>query len=467
MRKIYTTALFLVMGMAMNSQSLGYQDLSQLFSQDNCSGTARFTGMSGAFGAVGGDVATIHINPAGIAIFNYSAFSGTFNVRNTSVNTLYKENYKLSENQFMNLPQAGAVLVFKTGQDDWSKIAIGANFRTYKDFSDAFFASGNSGIATFRDYPEDTNNTAIDFNNTSGQRFDNNYSGETTEMSFAISGVYQKNLYVGASLNFYELNFLQEALLSEFNHDGNGNTLDVALFQSNTTAGTGFSANLGFIYKVTNDFRFGLSYQTPTWYTNIIQDTNFDTRSLMDTSFPDIGETTYFFNEEPEYIEINDSYFTDYALQTPSKFTVSAAYVFGKSGLLSVDYARRYFSRIRLRSNNGFGDYFNPENQFFQNELRNTNNLNIGTEWRFGRVSVRGGYFYEQAADTLALSSDDLQGYSFGAGYDFGGFRIDVAYTNNNRTAAYNFYAQPELEVPSAALTLTNSIITSSISFYL
>lgn len=467
MRKIYTTALFLVIGLVVNSQSLGYQDLSQLFSQDDWSGTARFTGMSGAFGAVGGDIATIQINPAGIAIFNYSVFSGTLNARNTSINTSYKENYNLSENQFMNLPQAGAVFVFETGQDDWSKIALGANFRTLKDFSDAFSASGNSGIATFRDYSKATNTTTIDFENTSGQRFDTNYIGETTEMSFAISGVYQKHFYVGASLNFYELNFLQEAVLSEFNHDGNGNTLDVALFQSNATAGTGFSVNLGFIYKLTKDFRFGLSYHTPTWYSNIIQDTNFDPRSLMDTSFPDIGETTYIFNEEPEYIEINDMYFSDYTLQTPHKFTLSAAYIFGKSGLLSVDYARRYYRGIRLRSNNGFRDYFNPENQFFQNELRNTNNVNIGTEWRFGRVSVRGGYFYEQAADTLALPSDDLQGYSFGAGYDFGGFRVDVAYRNNNRTAAYNFYAQPELEVPSATLSLTNSIITSSISFYL
>lgn len=467
MNKFYTTIVFLLVGLAINGQSLGYQDLAQLFSQDDFNGSARFTGMSGAFGAVGGDVSAMNINPAGIAIFNYSAFSGTFNNRATAVNALYSGNNATTENQFFNLSQAGAVLVFKTEESDWSKLALGANFRITKDFSDTFFASGNSGIATFRDYPLDANDPAIDFSNTTGQKFSNTYIGETTELNFAISGVYQKNLYLGASLNFYELNFLQEALLSEFNDDGNGNILDVDLFQSNITAGTGFSANLGFIYKVTKDFRFGVSYQTPTWYTNIIQDTNFDPASLADINVNDIGETTYYFNNDRSYTESNNLYFSDYALRTPSKLTASAAYVFGKVGLISIDYSRRYFTNTNLRSNDVFIDGFTPENQFFQTELRNTNNLNVGTEWRLGRLNVRGGYLYQQAADTLALESDDLQGYSFGAGYDFGNFRIDVAYSNNNRTAAYNFYPQSDIQVESSELNIDNSIFTTSISFHL
>lgn len=467
MNKLYSTITFLLIGLTINSQSLGYKDLAQLFSQDDFNGSARFTGMSGAFGAVGGDVSTMNVNPAGIAIFNYSAFSGTFNNRATAVNALYSRNNVTTENQFFNLSQAGAVLVFKTGQSDWSKFALGANFRITKDFSDTFFASGNSGIATFRNYPLDTNDPAIDFSNTTGQEFSNTYTGEATELNFAISSVYQKNLYLGASLNFYELNFLQESLLSEFNDDGNGNTLGADLFQSNITAGTGFSANLGFIYKVTNDFRFGLSYQTPIWYTNIIQDTNFDPASLVDGNVDDYGDRTFFFNDDRPYKKNSNLYFSDYALQTPSKLTASAAYVFGKYGLISVDYARRYFSGIRLRNNDVFGDSFNPENQFFQTELRNTHNLNIGSEWRLGRLNIRGGYLYQQAQDALAFDSDDIQGYSLGAGYDFGNFRIDVAYSNNNRTAVYNFYAQPEFEVPSAELNIDNSIFTTSISFHL
>ena len=358
-------------------------------------------------------------------------------------------------------------MVFKTVEGDWSKFALGANYRITKDFSDGFFTSGNSGLATFREYPIDVNDPALEFNNTTGQRFDNTYNGEITEMNFALSSVYQKKLFLGVSLNFYELNFLQESLLTEFNNDGNGNDLTVDLFQSNIIAGTGFSANLGFIYKTSNNFRFGLAYQTPTWYTNIIQDTNFDPASLADANINDIGDTTYFFNDDRSYTETNNLFFADYALRTPSKLTTSAAYIFGKSGLISVDYTRRYFSNINLNSNDILMDNFNLENQFFQNELRNTNNLNIGTEWRFDRLSLRGGYRYEQAPDSLAIASDDLTGYSLGAGYDFGNFRIDFAYSNNNRTAAYNFYPQPDFEVQSAELSLDNRVFTTSISFHL
>ena len=45
------------------SQSLGYEDLAILFSQNDNNGTARFTSMSGAFGALGGDISSLNINP--------------------------------------------------------------------------------------------------------------------------------------------------------------------------------------------------------------------------------------------------------------------------------------------------------------------------------------------------------------------------------------------------------------------
>ena len=39
------------------------------YAQDNLNGTARFRAMGGAFGALGGDLSSINVNPAGSAIF--------------------------------------------------------------------------------------------------------------------------------------------------------------------------------------------------------------------------------------------------------------------------------------------------------------------------------------------------------------------------------------------------------------
>ena len=47
------------------------------FSQTFPGGTARTIGMSGAFGAFGGDFSTLSINPAGIGVYRSSEFSIT------------------------------------------------------------------------------------------------------------------------------------------------------------------------------------------------------------------------------------------------------------------------------------------------------------------------------------------------------------------------------------------------------
>lgn len=139
MKKIITLAVLFAVTITSYSQSLGYQDLGLLFSQDDNNGTARFTSMSGAFGALGGDLSVMNINPAGLAVFNNSAFAATLNSRNTDINTTYYGNSTNNQEQFLNLSQAGAVLVFDSAyKSDWSKFAIGFNYRITKDFTNSF-----------------------------------------------------------------------------------------------------------------------------------------------------------------------------------------------------------------------------------------------------------------------------------------------------------------------------------------
>ena len=443
------------------SQSLGYQDLALLFSENDANGTARFTSMSGAFGALGGDISSININPAGIAVFNNSAFSGSFNSKNTDITSNYYGTSRNNENQFFNLTQAGAVLVFRSAYNsEWEKFAIGFNYRMKKDYNNGFSAVGNSGIATFRDFPLDNNTPTIDYNVAEEQRFRNNYTGELNEVSVAFSAVHQNKLYVGGGLNFYDLNFRQRATLTEFNNDGNGNTLDANLYQENFVTGAGVSLNAGFIYKASKNFRFGLSYQTPTWFTEVLEESNIVNNEGY------MGDT--------EIVVSNDNVIYDntaggnfpsqnfiYRLKTPSKLTASAALIFGKSGLLSVDYSNKNFTNMNLSDAD-----FSGENQFFQNELRNVYALNIGTEWRFDRFSVRGGYKFEQDPLKTALDSDNLQGYSFGGGYNFGNFKIDFSYSDNNRTAFYNSYPQFP-SVNSTELAISNKVFTGTVTINL
>ena len=467
MKKLFIAAIFTFTAFTSFSQSLSYQDLAILFSQDDKNGTARFTAMSGAFGALGGDISSININPAGLSVFNNSSFSGTLNSRNTEINSNYYGSNLANQNNFTNLSQAGAVLVFDSAyKSDWSKFAIGINYRITKDFNNNFLVQGNSGVATFTEYPLDTNNPTLIYDVADEQRFNNSTGGELSEVNFGFSSVYNQKLHVGLGLNFYDLNFNQQSTLTEFNSDVNGNELDANLYQENFTTGTGFSANLGFIYKANQSFRFGLSYQTPTWFSEIIEDSN-------------IVDNEGFFGDT-EIIVSNDNLIYDntangffpsqqlfYRLRTPSKLTASTAFIFGKNGLLSLDYSNKNYKGIKLSE-----DDFSVENQAFQNDFRNTHNLNIGTEWRLDKFSVRGGYSYEQTPfennnfnTGSALQLDDVTGYSFGAGYNFGNFKVDFAYSNSNRTGAYNFYSG--FNVDATNISLDNRFLTGTVSISL
>lgn len=460
MKRIFIIAALFAATFTSYSQSLGYQDLGLLFSQDDNNGTARFTAMSGAFGALGGDISSININPAGLSVFNTSLFTGTLNSRNSEIHSNYYGNSLTTQNEFVNLSQAGAVLVFDSAfSGDWTKFAIGFNYRITKDFNDNFQAQGNSNVATFTEFPLDNNDPKLNYNIAQEQRFNNTYGGELSELNIGFSSVHQKKLHVGLGLNFYDLNFSQQATLTEFNDDTNGNELDANLYQETFMTGTGFSANAGFIYKAHQSFRFGLSYQTPTWFTEIIDENNIiDNEGFSgDTEIIVSNDNTIYDNTSGNFFPSQQLL---YRLKTPSKLTASAALIFGKSGLLSFDYTNKNYKGIQFSGND-----IQSGGLSFEDNLRNTHSFNVGSELRFDKFSVRGGYKYEQSPDIAALDSDNLQGYSFGGGYNFGNFKLDFSYSDNNRTAAYNFYSG--FNVDAANLTLDNRVFTATVSINL
>ena len=77
---------------------------------------------------------------------------------------------------------------------------------------------------------------------------------------------------------------------------------------------------------------------------------------------------------------------SDYKLNVnfdSDKLTGDKQYEFGVS---------KGFLDDRLQLSGSFGvENQSIENQFFQNGIKNTHNVRLGTEWRFDRLSIRGG----------------------------------------------------------------------------
>jgi long-subunit fatty acid transport protein len=441
MKKLYLTATLLCFGFILNAQTLGYNDLGVLFSKENINGTARYNGMSGAFGALGGDLSAIDINPAGAAVFLESEFSVSFNNRNTKTIADFYGNKTQFENDFTNLSQAGGVFVFRgfTNSSEWSNIALGFNYSIANDFENLWIAEGNSGYAPLTDFydPE------VVYGVAENQYFENFTDGKNRKYSFTFAAQHNDNLYLGASVTTYDVEYFQRTLTEEYNNDGNNNTLDVSSQQELLTYGNGVSFNFGAILKPSDNVRLGLAYQSPVWYT-------------LSEDFLEYDEDVY---ENDALIETNYSGLNafDYKLRTPSKLTGSIAYIFGNNGLVSVDYRYKNYSNIKLSNAN-----FVEDNQDFNTDLESVGELRIGTEWRFDNFSVRGGYHYERSPYKDAIDSDNLQGFSLGAGYKFRGGKIDFAYQKATNTAPYNFYPQSN-DVNSAELDIENSKITATL----
>lgn len=461
MKKVTLFVLFCTITLSSFSQSLGYEDLAILFSKDNNTGTARYNAMSGAFGALGGDASALKINPASGAIFNSSIFSASANTRNTDINTNYYNNNTVTQDQYFDFSQVGAVFVYNNySNSKWRKFAFGFNYSVRNNFNDNFIANGNSGFATFTEFPLDTGNPKTQFINSDSQQFSTNYNGKIAEYNFAISGVYQNDLYLGASVNTYDLKFTQKSFLNEQNNDGSGNVLNAKFYQESKTLGTGFSISAGAIYKASKSLRLGFSYQTPIWFTEMKEETNIINNDgfLGDTEIIVSNNNTIYDNTTGNFFPVQR--FT-YKLKTPSKTTFSLAYVFGNNGLISADYSIKNYKNLKLSN----GDFLS-ENQSFNTNLKNTYTLNIGTEWRFKSLSLRGGYHYSQSPDANAIASDNIKGYSYGAGYSFGNVKLDVAYQNKSNTQLYNFYPQYS-QVNAADLNIDNRIFTATLSINL
>ena len=124
------------------------------FAQSELQGTARFTSMSGAFGALGGDLSSLNINPAGSAVFNNNQFASTIGFYDTKNNSNYfKTSTSASENSF-DLNQAGGVFVFKTRNpnSDITKFSMAINYENTNNYDNSLFSAGVSPINSIDGY---------------------------------------------------------------------------------------------------------------------------------------------------------------------------------------------------------------------------------------------------------------------------------------------------------------------------
>ncbi|MBW4360830.1 OmpP1/FadL family transporter [Flavobacterium taihuense] len=471
------------------------------YSQTELHGTARFTAMSGAFGALGGDLSSININPAGSAVFanNQFAFTmGNYNIKNNS--NYFGTSASASENNF-EINQAGGVFVFKNRNpnNDWQKFTMSINYENTNNYDNSLFSAGTSPINSLANYflsyadgvplKTITNNNYAFLNNgaqqaylgyygfiinpvadvdtntsyTSNVRSGGKYYQENSVYSNGYNGKlifnsavqYKDKIYFGFNLNSHFTDYVQN---SNF-YESNNNPLDIDYevkslnFSNNIhTYGAGFSFQIGAIAKITNELRMGFTYESPTWY-NLQEELSQKLTSIrsntVNTRPPDVVD--------PHVI----NYYAPYDLRTPGSITGSIAYVFGKSGLISLDYKYKDYSCTEYSPEND--SYFRGLNADIQNSLGSSNEIRLGAEYKIDKFKIRGGYRFEGSPYNNSTTMGDLNSFSGGLGYSFGAIKLDLSYIYSNNTAQEQFFRQGFTE--KAQIDTHKNIFTMTLSF--
>ena len=451
------------------------------YAQDNLSGTARFRAMGGAFGALGGDLSSININPAGSAVFSNNQIAVTLSSFNTKNNSNYfGTNTSISDNSF-DLNQIGGVFVFKNqnSNNNWKKISFSINYENTNNFDNSIFSAGvnptnsvdgyflsyangvplsvldnsnygeldNGGQQAFLGYqayiinPIDNtnpNNSQYVSNITSGGNYyqengiyTNGYNGK---LSFNMATSYQDKLYFGINLNSHFTDFYRSTSFYERNNNplGLDYTVKNLRFDNNLyTYGTGFSFQIGIIGKVTTNTRLGLAYESPTWY-NLSDEFSQNLAAVSANSGGQLPADVV----DPQLV----NYYAPYKLQTPSKFTGSFAQIFGKTGLISIDYSIKNYGNTKFQPKNDV--YYRGLNSEMDNILSTSGELRIGAEYKIKEWSLRGGYRFEEGPYKNSNTIGDLNSFSGGLGYNFGVFKLDVSYAYAERNSQQGFFTQ-------------------------
>lgn len=495
MKRIHTFILLLLCTIA-SGQTIN--DVLR-FSIEDVQGTARYQALSGAFGALGGELSALSINPAGSAVFNNGQFSMTGSVHQKRNNALFNGTPTSTNRSTFEFNQIGGVWVFNNyGESAWKKFSFAVNYDLAQNFDNEILIQGSSPIGLdqyFLNYAQgvplgplrvqenefiedayldigaslgfgaqqaflgfqsgyidpvdfdDDNNTAY-FSNADYDRVEQNYrkstNGFNSKFTMNFAGQYEDFLSLGASLNFHSVLYEQATFIDEFGYSQDSDIQSGRFDNFLRTQGSGFSFGLGAIARLGDLVRLGASYQSPTWY----QLTD-DLSQQVNSDFPDK-------NPDITFIDFGIvNFFPRYTVKTPARYTGSLALVFGTKGLLSFDYGYQNMANSELRPTSD--PDFNSENQFISQQLGGVSTFRTGGEYRLGRVSFRGGYRYEQSPFKDNSSWSDLQGYSGGLGFGFGPNRLDFTFSQTRQDIPQSLL---DLGISTASVERVNSFYT-------
>jgi len=462
MKKIIITSLlglFTIVGFSQGAvDALRYSNISH-------NGDARFMGMGGAFGALGGNISSFNYNPAGIGLYRRSdaSFTASFSKNkntaryNSELNKNTEDDFIISSagivltNDNFNIPTSGGLSNFQFGisynvLNNFNNLTYISGPNAGNTIGDMYAALANGNSIEAIENMNPNSDHAFDLNpawfaflfdewNSPGQYIGNGPAsgvqqskmieswGSLNEIALTFGGNYGDKLYIGATIGLPVLDYHEIASYTEDALSDNIEDYEYASATINDyldTKGYGVNLKLGMIYKANDMLRFGAAIHTPTYYYEM----NDEWLTSMQTDF------------NSGSIDSPDGYY-EYHLSTPMKAIGSVALIFNTYGLISLDYEYVDYTSAKFSAD----DYgFTAENNDINSMYQSTSNLRLGTEWKFMNFAFRGGYSLYGSPYKNNDGKGDRSSYSLGIGYREGNFYFDVAWVYSETDKEGSFY---------------------------
>jgi len=458
---------------------------------EDLNGTARFVGMGGAMGALGGDMSTMGTNPAGIGIYRKNEIAATMGVSSVKFNGEGKT--------IPTFDNIGFVYSTKIGNNTSLRyVNFGFNYHRSKDLNnklmvdysknDLFNSNINNqmsltqimaGMATgvsqtdfddfFYKYPNNVSNNNSMWNvgrlgqlgclgnliepgtispkgeqqylytPANSARYYREQTGGVDEYDFNVACNVDDRFYFGATLGTFNVDYNIYSVYSEGSVYNNENR-SFTLRNWQKTSGYGVNLKLGVIIRPieTSPFRIGLAVHTPTWF-NL---TNTYGTNLMSDYVTD------------EYNNINPSDMKwDYDLTTPWKFNVSLGSTFANVLALGAEYEYQDYTTSKLHNDDGSD--MRDENRYMDEDLKGVQTFRVGMEAKLApEFSLRFGYNFSSSVmkksaynyisaynytDAAFANGFQRNVFTCGLGYRGKSLYADLAYLYS--TQKYDFYA--------------------------
>ncbi len=478
------------------------------FHDNTLHGSARSQALGGAFGALGGDPASIYTNPAGLGFYRKSEISIGFNTQfHASKNEVFNLNDVSNTdftNQLFNLNHLAIIFEapnINTESEHYGG-AWGLSYQRTKNFHQTFGYEGRNDANSIRNFF--LNDLHTGDSTTLGELYDGipyyldnrtytawasflvqqvgdedenklyetfadgdpvtqnsltERKGNLGEWSLSYGGNYNDQLYYGfsaslISANYEQNNFYTETLATQ------DSLISFDMNDVYTSKGSGVNFKGGIIFSPIPELKLGFNFKSPSW----IWLTESQTTTVY-SSFNNITIDGELLNDEGP-VETSTGSF-NYRVKTPATFGFAATYFVQKHGFITLDLAYVDYSSARLDSRD---DDFSLVNRNIQSMFRPIWNIKLGAEARYKNLRFRLGFakFGDPYQEDEAYYNIDRSRkyYTAGIGYKTGQKSFDLSISRSSYRSIHQDYYLYNQATPYAETKNVDVNILFGASFY-